>query len=573
MGLRGLFFCAFAAYSTSIPTNVVTRSDDKFEWTALGDSLGGGNHIFNNVVSSGSNTQDVENYQFYYEDTSGKPSRQYAHIYGLPKAIPCDEQLEKSRKLIEDPNLVTKLDHVIKKTVKRGREGTIGNNFKLYVTGFAEFFNQDDPGCNDVTFARTANPKPDGKEHNKLTIKLRTDFNEMSVGLNAAIEEAVNLNKDQGVRFIDIQAGGALDGHRFCEPSIKEPDQQNDKLWFWHYPYNEPPDDDLDSILQSAYRNATTGLATMDDVHNKYQTEADLMNAVFDAVDPGNEGIQDPFWLRVGKRVKMFHPQVAFNIHIKDLILKAWLADTSTDRNQCHGIGGDLWVVSRDVAANNVATFCAQGSKSIEYNTGTVNHLRLSVGNPSDQSKGPLVAPDCVDRFTKAVIDGCDGQDLVNNPHNYKFGSTFTAADGWVYKMEPLYKQEDEVTCDVSWKVAFNGFEIRGKNFPDAKLGANGEGLKKQVSGCGSLTKWHFEFTPKDVKFQWFASGQLPVGTKACVGRALESSGAPAHIPEFQQCRFQVNRPLAYDCIELYGVGHRAERFIPTVSSHIHFDN
>lgn len=83
---------------------------DTFEWTALGDSyssgvgagdytshsyrclrykqaypvlingdsrLPNGNHQFNNVVCSGSSTADVNDYQFYDEDTSGKPSWQY----------------------------------------------------------------------------------------------------------------------------------------------------------------------------------------------------------------------------------------------------------------------------------------------------------------------------------------------------------------------------------------------------------------------------------------------------------------------------------------------------------------
>jgi hypothetical protein len=55
--------------------------------------------------------------------------------------------------------------------------------------------------------------------------------------------------------------------------------------------------------------------------------------------------------------------------------------------------------------------------------------------------------------------------------------------------------------------------------------GTNGEGLKDQIGGCGAITKWNFERTPNDVKFQWYASGQLPIGTKACVGRALQSAG------------------------------------------------
>ncbi|KAK8098814.1 uncharacterized protein PG998_012055 [Apiospora kogelbergensis] len=212
---------------------------------------------------------------------------------------------------------------------------------------------------------------------------------------------------------------------------------------------------------------------------------------------------------------------------------KKWIKSIQTpldsaptkDENKCHGVSGDTWVMSRDVAVDNAKAFCAQREKKVRYNKGSVNELELSVWKSGDDAKGPGDAPDCQGRFQHVVIDGCDGNDAVNNPHNYKFGATLTAADGWSYKLEPLSKQINEVSCDVAYKFLWDALEIRGKNLPDAKLGANGEGLKSQLSGCGALNEWKFERTPKDVKFQWYASGRLPIGTKACVGRALQSAG------------------------------------------------
>ncbi|KAF2754863.1 hypothetical protein EJ05DRAFT_503805 [Pseudovirgaria hyperparasitica] len=195
------------------------------------------------------------------------------------------------------------------------------------------------------------------------------------------------------------------------------------------------------------------------------------------------------------------------------------------DKNECHGISGDYWVMSRDIAVSSATEFCAQSEHTKKYNVGSVNELELSVRNLADDSKAPTDAPDCAARFQNAVIDGCDGNDAVNNPHNYKFGGTLTTGDGWEYKMTPLSQQVNEVACDVSYKFFYDGFEIRGKNLPDAKFGAEGEGLKDQVAGCGAITKWNFERTPNDCCFQWYASGQLPIGTKACVGRALMSAG------------------------------------------------
>lgn len=75
------------------------------------------------------------------------------------------------------------------------------------------------------------------------------------------------------------------------------------------------------------------------------------------------------------------------------------------------------------------------------------------------------------------------------------------------------------------WYQAFDDhFEIRGSNFDAAKLGTDGSGLKKQVGGCGALTSWKFNYTSKDQRFSWFASGKLPIGVKACVGRAVISA-------------------------------------------------
>lgn len=195
------------------------------------------------------------------------------------------------------------------------------------------------------------------------------------------------------------------------------------------------------------------------------------------------------------------------------------------DKNACHGISGDYWVMSRDVAVENVQDFCGQTERTKTYNVGSVNELELSVKKLNDDTQGPNNSADCIDRFQNVVIDGCDGDDPINNPHNYKFGSTLTTVDSWEYKMTPLSKQVNEVNCDVTYKFFFDGFEVRGKNWADAKLGANGEGLREQLSGCGALTEWKFERTPDDCCFQWYASGQLPIGTKDCVGRAVQSAG------------------------------------------------
>lgn len=62
-------------------------------------------------------------------------------------------------------------------------------------------------------------------------------------------------------------------------------------------------------------------------------------------------------------------------------------------------------------------------------------------------------------------------------------------------------------------------------NWPDSKFGTNGEGLLAQLKGCGDVTDWHFEWTPNDVRYQWYASGHTIIGEKSCIGNAVINAG------------------------------------------------
>ncbi|KAI1120040.1 hypothetical protein F5Y10DRAFT_273475 [Nemania abortiva] len=191
----------------------------------------------------------------------------------------------------------------------------------------------------------------------------------------------------------------------------------------------------------------------------------------------------------------------------------------------CHGISGDVWLPSRDVAVSLSQQFCAQDSQSVTYNQGTDSEVEFSVTKQNDASLGPADSPNCANLFRATVIDGCDGNDPVNNPHDYKFGGTFLDGD-WNYTMTPLSQHINTVSCEEQYDVLFDSFDIHGKNVPDAPFGANGEGLKTQLKQCGDLTSYSFKWTPDDPDgWQWHATGHLPIGTKSCIGTALEEAG------------------------------------------------
>ena len=248
-------------------------------------------------------------------------------------------------------DLIKKVDSVIQKAVSFG-QGASGTGFRLYVTGYGQFFNDQDPGCDTVTFARTANPNDDHKTHNKMTTELRADFNAMSRTLNAAIQQAVRQNAIHNVKYIDID--GMLTGHRFCEAGVQEPDQERADTWFFHYPYkenNDANDSGIAYLNQVAEANANS--LSWDPEKTLW---VDYMNAFWDKVDENglNQALGDPapsvdtakrqigdvppaddnavynFWSNtIGTRARMFHPQVAFHAAISSAILQQYEADTA----------------------------------------------------------------------------------------------------------------------------------------------------------------------------------------------------------------------------------------------------
>ena len=86
-----------------------------------------------------------------------------------------------------------------------------------------------------------------------------------------------------------------------------------------------------------------------------------------------------------------------------------------------------------------------------------------------------------------------------------------------------------DVSCNCAYDFLFDQFTVSGKNFPADKLdldGTAGAGLEKQLKGCGALTDYKFQTLTNDPSgMQWKATGRLPIGVKACVGRAVQTVG------------------------------------------------
>ncbi|KAK6088404.1 hypothetical protein SCUP234_00892 [Seiridium cupressi] len=208
-----------------------------------------------------------------------------------------------------------------------------------------------------------------------------------------------------------------------------------------------------------------------------------------------------------------FIPQVPPQENIRDLVLDQYVKALGkgsashpapvADRNVCHGASGDYWA-THDTAIDNAKDSCQQNEEKVTYHRGSVNELELSVRKAGRWQQEPERCPRLPRPLPKARHRRLRRRRPPQQPHNYKFGSTLTKRDGWEYAMAPRSKQVDEVSF---------------------RRGAKGEGLKSQIDGCGDITSWNLKWMPKDVEFQWCASGQLPTGTKSCIGSALQSAG------------------------------------------------
>lgn len=254
---------------------------------------------------------------------------------GGPPFRSCADQRTYSWSKINDPSLVTNVSALIGQIVTKARQGQAGDKFKLYVTGYGQFFNNDTTLCNNVTFARKANPKPDGKAHQNMTQEIRQEFNRMSLGLNTAIQKAVAQHVQDGVMYIDIDS--ALTGHRFCEEGVNEPDQTNSNLWLWHYPYNQPDSISTTGVDYTSVFNAANakvfGNASNSTSSAQYSSGKAVDDAFYNALDESQidqlGGVNATgFWDGVvGSRTKVFHPQVAWHSWIQNAIVSQWKQD------------------------------------------------------------------------------------------------------------------------------------------------------------------------------------------------------------------------------------------------------
>jgi hypothetical protein len=158
----------------------------------------------------------------------------------------CDDEIRRTQGIIDGEVLREQIWWIVGNATAKG-VGQIPT-FRLFITGYAAFFNEDTTQCDDVTFRRCVAPAPlcwfDVSP--TLTRKLRRNLNRLVTNLNARLAAIVEeFNNEAGVAtvaFVDFNK--EFDGHRFCEMGVNEPDKDPTRSWF----YNTDTKDDMSKV-------------------------------------------------------------------------------------------------------------------------------------------------------------------------------------------------------------------------------------------------------------------------------------------------------------------------------------
>ncbi|KAL8833427.1 MAG: hypothetical protein Q9170_004270 [Blastenia crenularia] len=245
------------------------------EWTAMGDSYASGvgagdaippekpcrrftnsypnqmdkdprlgaavDHKYNAVMCSGSTFKNIQSGgPFSQADQLGNPAVATLTIGGnnvgfraiLTACIyrfyawrsgDCNTEIANSQAIIDSPDFASSLSQAINDAVGKAQNP----DFRLYVTGYAAFFNEDTDQCNNVNVALWWGSS------SYWTKEFCHGMNVLLMNLNAKIAEVANGLGNSKVTYVDVDH--LLNTHRFCEAPVKEPDYRNENIWFFHW--------------------------------------------------------------------------------------------------------------------------------------------------------------------------------------------------------------------------------------------------------------------------------------------------------------------------------------------------
>lgn len=217
-------------------------------------------------------------------------------IYGIWVFTPgktCDDVIKSSQDKVKSADFKKGIAEVIDKAIAKGT-ATVGGSFKVFVLGYAQFFNDRTEQCNNKQLLTPAYLLPHA--HGTLTIELRQTLNQLARDLNEAIQTAI-MGVSNPAQVIYVDYDRAFESHRFCdrpEPNPTDPD-----TWFITFPVKEEE--------EQANRDFLLGIPRIrdlkDDPSSKPVTEDEFIQLIGEASGDDNKRLQ------IGiDTVSVFHP-------------------------------------------------------------------------------------------------------------------------------------------------------------------------------------------------------------------------------------------------------------------------
>ena len=160
-------------------------------------------------------------------------------IYKWRPVSTCEKEWQRSRTMIESTEFIKNYQKLVKGAVQ-----ALQPHARLFVTGYARFFNQETEYCSHVSFSK--------RDPNSLvTQPLRAKLNDLVGRLNDVIEAAARAH---GAEYVDIDH--IFEGHRFCEDGVLEPAPGRRETWFFSLSYErESGADQDDDLVQRLFPN------------------------------------------------------------------------------------------------------------------------------------------------------------------------------------------------------------------------------------------------------------------------------------------------------------------------------
>ena len=227
-------------------------------------------------------------------------------------------------------------------------------------------------------------------------------------------------------------------------------------------------------------------------------------------------------------------------LSIEPLVMqRIWDKGKATDR-QCKGIGNKNYI-TQSALASNIQDFCkvSAGQKiaksgstfTKEYNVGTPDHVTITTKWPTGPLNYQVFAEEC-NYNLNTIMNGCDAPNGNSNPMNWKHGGSMNDYNDVAYTIAPNANRAPPPDkplgyCQSWYKGILASFDVYGGGWADSDWGQSPGGVLDQIRGCGAVTGWRFEYydTPASEGYEWHAWGNLPIGTRRCLGDAVPSSG------------------------------------------------